>query len=248
MDTASDSSDTHSSAEQTTTTEDDTPREELGDAVDQPQDTMAASPADASPADADPANADRPNVVTAVTVDHVLQWGNYVLACPICGATKGWTLQVQADPIAVGEHAWRVCSNGHRSTHPLIYPEIVHDLIAWTHSPRNVRPPLADLLQDWQPHRILWLMRAQTPTLEWVSWSTHAPQDYWSTRWPELVDAATADPEPSRPVARQPRTIRRFLNHRWNRRALRPAHEPGSRHVEGLAGIQHRHPRRHRRV
>jgi rRNA maturation protein Nop10 len=126
-----------------------------------------------------------------VNVDGELRWGRYTLTCPTCGARTRWSLHVQPEPFAYGERAWRICPNGHSSTHPLIYPEMVHELITRT-ATTGERPPLTEVLRDWQPHRMVWRSNGASRAVQWHSWNDPAPPGYWATRWPELVDAATS--------------------------------------------------------
>lgn len=131
---------------------------------------------------------DAEQAIHTVVIDAVLQWGDYTLTCPSCHAVHGWSFSTQREPFTPGERAWRICVNGHRSTHPLVYPDMVRRLIEWANA-EEPRPELAEVLRDWQPHRMVWRSRAESPELQWHSWHEPAPQDYWATRWPDLLEA-----------------------------------------------------------
>jgi hypothetical protein len=69
----------------------------------------------------------------------------------------------------------------------------VHALSSWADAEDDFRPPLAEVLRDWQPHRMVWRSRGQSPELQWQSWTEPAPEGYWASRWPDLLHAAGFD-------------------------------------------------------
>lgn len=131
-----------------------------------------------------------------------IRWNSYLLTCPDCRSDHGWVLRVQQEPWTRGEDAWAVCPLGHKVFHPLIYPEMVHALLAWAASSEPDRPETpgeALIAIGWHPrYRECYMPedvgpREPSAYLKFHSWSLpNSPPygSYWEQNWPELLNAA----------------------------------------------------------
>lgn len=107
----------------------------------------------------------------AVTVLDETRWGTYTIRCETCGRSAGLTYLVATMSAVRGEWAWLRCPLGHEHDHCLVYPELVHAVIAWSSAP-NVPPSLPDRFAtiSWGPHWAQWTESSDPDVMPFVQW------------------------------------------------------------------------------